>query len=83
MVKVITMVTGELGFEDIFALSYDVEDPLTTDSDIVGISRTPLLSSGVAYFMWIAFLVFMPILLSNMLVMNLSCYKHIRLGSHD
>ena len=70
MVKVITMVTGELGFEDIFALSYDVEDPLSTDSSIVGISRRPLLSSGVAYFMWIVFLVFMPILLSNMLVKN-------------
>ena len=65
MVKVITMVTGELGFEDIFGLSYDA---LTTDGDIVGVSRRPLLNSGVAYFMWIIFLVFMPILLSNMLV---------------
>ena len=70
MVKVITMVTGELGFEDIFALSYGVEDPLATDDDIVGVSRRSLLSSRVAYFIWIIFLVFMPILLSNMLVMN-------------
>ena len=70
MVKVITMVTGELGFEEIFTLSYDVEDP---DGAVLG-SRRPQLSTGVAYFMWIIFLVFMPILLSNMLVKNFS-YK--------
>ena len=68
MVKVITMVTGELGFEDIFSLSYDIKDPLTTNDAAPGINNGPPVSAGVAYFLWILFLVFMPILLSNMLV---------------
>ena len=40
MAKVITMITGELGFENIFSLSYDVEDPKTT---------TPVINFPIAY----------------------------------
>ena len=59
MAKVITMITGELGFESIFSLSYDVEDPKTT---------TPVINFPIAYIVWVAFLILIPISLANMLV---------------
>lgn len=61
-VTVLTMVTGDLGYQDAFGLSYDV----------VG-SNVPQITSSILYpetanFVWVVFLVLIPILLTNMLV---------------
>ena len=53
------MITGELDYSDQFGLSYDA-----TNDTIVGNIMYP----QTANFVWVIFLVFIPILLSNMLV---------------
>ena len=60
LVKVITMVGGDFGFEDSFSL-FDDNDPSGSDKQFVT-------SLGVPYLIWIVFIVTMPILLSTMLV---------------
>ena len=54
------MTTGELGFDDIFRLDYS-----TDPGDVVEIAYLP-----ISVILWIAFIVLMPILLTNMLVRN-------------
>lgn len=54
------MITGELDYSDAFGLSYD------GSNDTAGIPR--LLYPETANFVWVIFLIFIPILLSNMLV---------------
>ena len=56
------MTTGELDFDGIFFNSQE-------DAD----DGNNLFYPHVAYFLWIVFIVMMPILLSNLLV---SCYSH-------
>ena len=56
--KLITMVTGEIDFQDTFSFSFDPDET----------SSRNLYDRGMAYFIWILFLVIIPILLSNMLV---------------
>jgi hypothetical protein len=50
------MVTGELGFEDLFGLGVSPAD------------YSPIPYSISAFIMWIMFLVLVPIILNNMLV---------------
>ena len=56
--KLTTMVTGEIDFQDTFSFSFAPDET----------SRCSLYDHGIAYFIWILFLVIIPILLSNMLV---------------
>ena len=58
IVQLITMVTGELNFLEIFSLSFGFND--NKDHDIY--------DQSMAYFVWVLFLVLIPILLSNTLV---------------
>ena len=55
------MVTGELDYQDVFSLSYSVED-----SNVV--TFTDSIPEHTANFVWVIFLVLIPILLTNMLV---------------
>lgn len=55
------MVTGELDFQDTFGFSFDGDD--------IGQARD-IYDPNMAFFIWIVFLVVIPILLSNMLVGN-------------
>lgn len=60
MVTVITMITGELDYSDVFGLSYDAINDTMLEEDIRNIQYP-----GTAKFVWVIFLVFIPILLSN------------------
>lgn len=60
-----TMITGELEYTDIFGLSYDVVNDTFTDSD-EATDNIPY--PQTAQFVWVIFLIVIPILLSNMLV---------------
>ena len=57
----LTMVTGELDYSSAFGLSYDASND--TEDDV----RSYLYPETVN-FVWIVFLILIPILLSNMLV---------------
>lgn len=59
-----TMITGELDYSDIFGLSYDVNDTFDMEGDEIQAIQYP----ETAQFVWVIFLVLIPILLSNMLV---------------
>ncbi len=58
------MVTGELDYSDVFGLSYETNNETIVDDNIITYP-------GTANFVWVIFLVFIPILLSNMLVSEL------------
>ena len=58
VVKLITMVTGDLDFQDTFGFSFSVNETASRN----------LYDRSMAYFLWIIFLVLIPIVLSNMLV---------------
>ena len=58
IIQIITMVTGELNFLEIFSFSFGFNDD--KDHDIH--------DRSMAYFVWVLFLVLIPILLSNTLV---------------
>ena len=58
-VTVLTMVTGELDYQDVFTLSYDANDTSL-------FSRN--LPEQTANFVWVIFVILVPILLTNMLV---------------
>ncbi len=53
-----TMTTGELDYDAIFRI-----DPTGGSDELMEIAYPP-----ISYILWIAFLVFMPIILTNMLV---------------
>ena len=55
---VTSMITGDYGYQDIFGLSFSPE--FTRDYE--------LYDRNMANFIWILFIVLIPILLSNMLV---------------
>ena len=55
------MVTGEIDFQDTFSLSFAANDEVTSRN---------LYDRTMAYFVWIIFLIVIPIILSNMLVRN-------------
>ena len=59
------MVTGELDYSSIFGLSYEVSNVSTMESNMRNIKYPEMAS-----FVWIVFLILIPILLSNMLVSN-------------
>ena len=61
-----TMIIGELDYSDVFDLSYDVTNATNNTNSIVEDNSISYLET--ANFVWIVFLVFIPILLSNMLV---------------
>ena len=58
--KTMTMTTGEFDYDTIFGNSEDDKDKLTE-------------FAGLAYFLWIVFLIAMPILLVNLLVSEYLC----------
>jgi len=58
LVKTAVMTTGELDFDDIF---FNSQDDAEAGND--------LFYPVIAYFLWIVFIIVMPILLSNLLVM--------------
>ena len=59
------MITGELDYSSAFGLSYDITND--TSMETIAYPET-------ANFVWVIFLVFIPILLSNMLVsMQFNC----------
>ncbi len=67
-----TMITGELDYSDVFGLSYDVINDTMMEENMQNI-----LYPETTNFVWLIFLVFIPILLSNMLVSeNLSSYNN-------
>jgi len=59
-VKLITMVTGEIDFQDTFSFSFAAYE----------VTSRNLYDRTMAYFVWIIFLMVIPIILSNMLVSN-------------
>jgi hypothetical protein len=64
MVTIITMITGTLEYGDIFGLSSGaVNDTIMEEESVRNIPYP-----GAANFVWVIFLIFVPILLSNMLV---------------
>ena len=64
-VTVLTMVTGELDYQDVFSLSYELN---ANDSDVYVQQFPYSIPEHTANFVWVVFLVFVPILLTNMLV---------------
>ena len=68
MLKVMTMVTGELEFDAIFK---QTPGGVLTAGDAPGQVPFP----EVSYMLWIIFLILMPILLSNLLVRMYSYHK--------
>ena len=62
-VTVLTMVTGELGYMEAFSLSYD---GAMQDTALSG--NIAMLYPETANFVWVVFLILVPILLTNMLV---------------
>lgn len=58
IVKLITTVSGELDFQDIFGISSSIYD--TANNNIN--------DQSMAYFVWILFIIGVPIIFSNMLV---------------
>lgn len=60
LVTVLTMVSGELDYQDAFDFSYDV----VKDGD-PGVNRV---YPKTALFVWVLFVILIPILLNNMLV---------------
>ena len=59
---ILTMVTGELDYQDVFSLSYD-----TNESDVLQLFPYSI-PEHTANIVWVVFLVLIPILLTNMLV---------------
>ena len=57
------MVSGEIDYQDVFGFSYD----LSNSSSVVGTERN-IRYLHTALFVWVVFVVLIPILLSNMLV---------------
>ena len=63
------MISGRLDYTDVFGLSYSViNDTNDTDNVEVDEIRNNILYPESARFVWVIVLVFIPILLSNMLV---------------
>ena len=60
------MIIGEVDYSDVFGLSYDVTN--ATNNITVEEENGILSYLKTANFVWVVFLVFIPILLSNMLV---------------
>lgn len=54
------MLAGELDYSNIFGLTYEIANDTTVQNTVV--------YSETAYFVWVIFLILVPILLSNMLV---------------
>ena len=63
IVHIITLVTGDLNFHETFSFSFGFNDD--KDHDII-------YDRSMAYFVWVLFLVLIPILLSNTLVSFIS-----------
>lgn len=63
MVAAIAMVTGEFDTAGVFGLSYDLTNATVDDS-----TQNAIQYPQTANFVWVILLVFIPILLSNMLV---------------
>lgn len=61
IVTVLTMIAGELNYNDVFDLSYDV-------IDVEDRAIRNLLYPRTAFFVWVVFIILIPILLNNMLV---------------
>lgn len=61
------MITGALNYFSVFGLSYEATNVTIIDDNVTVPS---LLYPNTANFVWILFLIFIPILLSNMLVSN-------------
>ena len=62
--KLLTTVAGELEYQDFFGLSYE---PLENgDAELYG--NRNIIFPNTTNFVWILFLIIVPILLSNMLV---------------
>ena len=59
--KTLTMTVGEMGFEDIFHLSSGGSNE----------NIPPIPFPGISYALWVIFLILMPILLTNLLVLLL------------
>ena len=57
------MVTGELDFHNTFGFSFDFSDEVTHE----------IYDRRMAYFIWVIFLILVPILLSNTLVSMQDC----------
>ena len=73
MVTVITMITGELDYGSIFGLSYDAINATTAEEENIRNIPYP----ETANLVWVIFLVFVPILLSNMLVWWYLCINNL------
>lgn len=67
LVTVITMVSGELDYQDAFGFSYDVVD----DSAPARVNRV---YPKTALFVWVLFVFLIPVLLNNMLVRTCCAY---------
>ena len=63
IVTVLTMVTGELDYSNVFGLSYDM-----LPNDTMVDENTNISYPNTANFVWVLFIVLIPIVLSNMLV---------------
>lgn len=69
IITVLTMITGGLDYSSIFNLSYDTINNTITSTSIEEDNQA-IPYPGAANFVWVIFLVLIPILLSNMLVSN-------------
>ena len=69
---VLTMVIGELDYQDVFTLSYSADDSHLEFSHNI--------SETTADFVWVVFLVLVPILLTNMLVSSAYSYMRMFIG---
>ena len=58
----VTMVAGELDYQDVFGYSYD-----PSNTTVIGAVRN-IRYMDTALFVWVVFVVLIPIVLSNMLV---------------
>ncbi len=65
IVTVVTMISGELDYTDVFGLNYNATNN-TNNTDNLEIRNIQY--PVTACIVWVFFLVFIPILLSNMLV---------------
>ena len=63
-----TTVAGELDYQDFFGLSYEPQE----STSAMLYSNRNIIFPNTANFVWILFLIIIPILLSNMLVSRLS-----------
>ena len=64
----LTMVTGELDYSGVFGLSYDALTATIALNGTTEDANRNIVYPETANFVWVIFLVLIPILLSNMLV---------------